>query len=167
LLILGDAAALDKSVLGGTILAGDYCFSRSADMAVKTNSSHVVALFAAALKSVSEGNLRHLFDDEDEIDAEEADALTAEQAFDENAVLYHTAIAAATALTHAPEKVTNTLFRLTSRLATAQQGRDAKAAYIELHAMTDSLPLSQRIRWVHFLAWLFASEGDGDARVIL
>lgn len=167
LLILGDAATLDKSVLGGTILAGDYCFSRSADMAVKTNSPRVVALFAAALKSVSEGNLRHLFDDGDEIDAEEADDLVTGEAFDENAVLYHTAVAAATALTHAPEKVTKTLIRLTSRLATAQQEGNAKAAYIELHAMTGSLPLSQRTRWIHFLAWRFASEGDGDARVIL
>lgn len=167
LLILGDAAELDKSLLGGTILAGDYCFSRSADMAVKTNSPRVVALFAAALKSVSEGSLRHLFDDKGGNSVEEAELLDAGKAFDENAVLYHTAITAAVALTDAPDQTMQTLLRLASSLVATQQGRNAKAAYVELDAMTAELPTRQRVRWQRLLAWLSAGEGDGDARPIL
>lgn len=50
----------DKTVTGGTILAGDYCFSQAAGMAAKTNSPKIVTIFAQALKTVSEGNLRRL-----------------------------------------------------------------------------------------------------------
>ena len=52
---------LDKTIIGSTILAGDYCFSRSAAFAAQTDNPKVVALFAAALKDVSEGHLRHVF----------------------------------------------------------------------------------------------------------
>jgi geranylgeranyl pyrophosphate synthase len=64
-LLLNDRfASADKSLLGGTILAGDYCFSQSATLAVKTENPTVVDLFSQALKITSEGNLRHLFDDD-------------------------------------------------------------------------------------------------------
>jgi len=50
----------DKSVFGSIILAGDYCFSRSAQMAVRTGSPGVVEIFAQALQRVSEGHLREV-----------------------------------------------------------------------------------------------------------
>ena len=50
-------------LLGGTILAGDFCFSQAANLAIKTENPVVVDLFSQALKVTSEGNLRHLFDD--------------------------------------------------------------------------------------------------------
>ncbi len=63
-LLLNDHfAAADKSLLGGTILAGDFCFSQAANLAIKTENPVVVDLFSQALKITSEGNLRHLFDD--------------------------------------------------------------------------------------------------------
>jgi geranylgeranyl pyrophosphate synthase len=56
----GDSS-IDKSLLGSVILAGDYCFSRSAIFAAQTNSPAVVMIFADALKAVNEGNLRQHF----------------------------------------------------------------------------------------------------------
>ncbi|MGL4648664.1 MAG: hypothetical protein ACRC1H_04595 [Caldilineaceae bacterium] len=50
--------SLDKSIVGSTILTGDYCFSRAAWLAAQTESPVVVDLFAQALKTVSEGMLR-------------------------------------------------------------------------------------------------------------
>lgn len=63
--LLGSAEApltLDRSLLGSTILAGDFCFSRSAGLAAKTDSPTVVDIFAQALQRVSEGTLRGLFE---------------------------------------------------------------------------------------------------------
>lgn len=47
-----------KSFVGSMILAGDYCFSRSANLAAFTDSPKVVAIFSEALGTVSEGQLR-------------------------------------------------------------------------------------------------------------
>jgi octaprenyl-diphosphate synthase len=55
------AAGVDRSILGSTVLAGDFCFSRSAGLAAKTGSPAIVDLFAQALQRVSEGSLRGLF----------------------------------------------------------------------------------------------------------
>ncbi|MEZ4708419.1 MAG: hypothetical protein R3A44_14500 [Caldilineaceae bacterium] len=52
----------NKTVLGSTILAGDYCFSQSAIMAACTENPTVVAIFAKALQDVSESQLRQIFD---------------------------------------------------------------------------------------------------------
>ena len=61
-LLLAEApAAIDRSLLGSTVLAGDFCFSRSAGLAAKTGSPAIVDLFAGALQRVSEGSLRRLF----------------------------------------------------------------------------------------------------------
>ncbi len=56
-----DDAPLDRSFVGSTILAGDYCFSRAAQMAAQTDHPQVVAIFALALQTVSEGLLREQF----------------------------------------------------------------------------------------------------------
>ena len=54
--------APNLTLLGSTILAGDYCFSRAAALAVRTGEAAVVEIFADALKRVSEGHLRQRFD---------------------------------------------------------------------------------------------------------
>lgn len=61
LLAPADDETLDKSLLGSTILAGDYCFSRAAVLAAGTDSPRVVEIFAQALKALSESNLRRHF----------------------------------------------------------------------------------------------------------
>ena len=55
------ADTLDKSLVGGTVLAGDYCFSQAAVAAARTNHPQVVAIFSDVLKDLSESHLRHLF----------------------------------------------------------------------------------------------------------
>lgn len=59
-----DADTLDKSLVGGTVLAGDYCFSQAAVAAARTGVPRVVAIFSELLMEVSETNLRHLFGEE-------------------------------------------------------------------------------------------------------
>lgn len=56
-----DADTLDKSLVGGTVLAGDYCFSQAAVAAAHTDNPQVVAIFSDVLKDLSESHLRHLF----------------------------------------------------------------------------------------------------------
>lgn len=55
-----------RSVTGSVILTGDYCFTRSALFAAKTNNVQVVELFSQTLKTISEGILRKLFADRGE-----------------------------------------------------------------------------------------------------
>lgn len=55
---LGQSDTVDRSLAGGTVLAGDYCFSQAAAMAARTHNPTVVALFSELLQQVSEGNLR-------------------------------------------------------------------------------------------------------------
>ena len=49
---------IDNILLGGTILAGDYCFSRAAVLAARTCHPQVVTVFAELLKEVSQANLK-------------------------------------------------------------------------------------------------------------
>jgi hypothetical protein len=58
-----DADTLDKSLVGGTVLAGDYCFSQAAVAAARTGNPQVVAIFSELLKELSEAHLRALFDE--------------------------------------------------------------------------------------------------------
>lgn len=55
-----DGQRQDKTIIGGTILAGDFYFSQAAGMAAQTDSPKVVTIFAQTLKKLSEANLRWL-----------------------------------------------------------------------------------------------------------
>lgn len=77
--------SVDRALAGGTVLAGDYCFSRAAALAALTENPKVVAIFAELLQQLSEGNLRRLF--------EESSA-----PFDEERVLYRSAVHAGATL---------------------------------------------------------------------
>lgn len=61
LLLAESPETIDRSLLGSTVLAGDFCFSRSAGLAARTGSPVIVDLFAGALQRVSEGSLRRIF----------------------------------------------------------------------------------------------------------
>ena len=52
--------SINSFLLGGTILAGDYCFSRAAVLAAHTNHPQVVMVFAELLQEVSQANLRRV-----------------------------------------------------------------------------------------------------------
>ena len=51
---------IDNVLLGGTILAGDYCFSRAAVLAARTRHPGVVTIFAELLQTLSETTLRRV-----------------------------------------------------------------------------------------------------------
>lgn len=68
---------MNKSWVGSIILAGDYCFSRSASLAAQTNNPQVVNNFAQALKQTSEGNLRRHFQAEQSSADDDAALLSA------------------------------------------------------------------------------------------
>jgi geranylgeranyl pyrophosphate synthase len=65
--LLLNAADLDRSLVGGTVLAGDYCFSRAAALAARTENPAVVAIFSELLQQLSEGHLRVIFSEGKEI----------------------------------------------------------------------------------------------------
>jgi hypothetical protein len=60
----GSDDPLNRAFIGSTILAGDYCFSRAAQMAAQTDHPRVVATFSLALQTVSEELLREQFNPE-------------------------------------------------------------------------------------------------------
>lgn len=55
-----DDSAPERSFIGSMILAGDFCFSRSAEFAANTNEPIVVSIFSDVLATISEGYLRQL-----------------------------------------------------------------------------------------------------------
>jgi hypothetical protein len=125
LLLASHAEDMDKSVMGSTILAGDYCFSHSAILAAGTESPQVVAIFAQALKKVSEGRLRHLFE-----------GLTN---YDENDDLFVAGVEAATLLAELSEAEKNSILHYCVGLSDRSQPiGDADLM---------SLPTYQQNRW--------------------
>ncbi|MCB0112771.1 MAG: hypothetical protein KDD84_01720 [Caldilineaceae bacterium] len=90
LLSAGARDSVDRALAGGTVLAGDYCFSRAAALAARTEHPQVIAIFAELLQQLSEGNLRRLFAETDE-------------PFNEEEVLYRSATHAGTTLAGLPE----------------------------------------------------------------
>ncbi|MBI1298258.1 hypothetical protein GC175_25270 [bacterium] len=77
--------SVDRALAGGTVLAGDYCFSRAAALAARTENPQVVAIFSELLQQLSEGNLRSLFGSDND-------------PFDEERVLYESATRAGATL---------------------------------------------------------------------
>lgn len=171
ILLADEAADLDKSVLGGTILAGDYCFSRSAAMAVKTENPEVVKLFSEALKRVSEGNLRDIFGLDEkgsaalEISEDVAQARGVNEPFDDDLEFFRAGVIAATVLAEQPAASAQPALDFVTQLTGAlHSSGDATAAdHINLHARITALPAYQRHRWRHLLTWLFDEQhADSD-----
>lgn len=140
LLLKQDARELDKSILGSTILAGDYCFSRSATMAVRTDTPRVVEIFSEALGTISEGVLR-LFFDEPDLD------------FSEDLVLFNTGIDAASVLLSLPDTASAHLRFLAECLnrSSTQHSNSAPCSELLDRSM---LTASQAERWALLLQWL-------------
>jgi len=133
--------ALNPSLLGSTILAGDYCFSRSASLAVRTGNQPVVEIFSNALKRVSEGHLRRLFD-------------SAGETYNEDRELFLAGIAAAAQLARWPASAQNQASRFVEMLADpATATDDASAQSAQPEEAISSLSPAQRKRWAAFLHW--------------
>lgn len=81
-------STIDKTFLGSTILAGDYCFSRASQLAAETEHPQVVAHFAQTLQALSEGLLRQEFKHTDGPSTSPSSAVAASiPSFDKDALL--------------------------------------------------------------------------------
>jgi octaprenyl-diphosphate synthase len=138
LLLKDHFAAADKSLLGGTILAGDFCFSQAANLAIKTENPLVVDLFSQALKVTSEGNLRHLFDDHS-------------PPFSDNLALCRAGVEAGMALlderSHASERLLAMVTILAESTTTGLQATINKPAFTDLNP-------AQQARMTLLATWL-------------
>jgi len=144
-IMLADTAANDpanRSLLGSTILAGDYCFSRSASLAVRTGNATVVEIFSDALKRVSEGHLRHIF-------------APATVGYNEDRELFVAGADAAMELANTPERARREITPLVALLA--ESTSLPTAATDALRILESLLDREQIERWRTFLRWRYAT----------
>lgn len=137
----GGEGAAHSSVLGSTILAGDYCFSRAAALAVRTGERVVVEIFSDVLKRISEGHLRQLLEGGD-------------ASFDEDRELFIAGADAATHLARSAPPVRSMALHLAGLLADREASE--QAAPFWNHARKELQPLLTPIqfaRWEAFLDW--------------
>jgi octaprenyl-diphosphate synthase len=86
---------------GATVLAGDYVFARAAGFAAATGSVRVIELFAEALKTIVDGELRQLFRRRDGLPSREE---YYRRIFSKTASLFTLATEASGVLMAAPEQ---------------------------------------------------------------
>ena len=128
--------SLDKSLLGSTILTGDYCFSRAAVLAVGSDSPRVVDIFAQALKAVSEGELRRQF-------AVTPTAGTAETTATDDSELLRAGVQAAAEMAQLPPQARTAAGALAAALGDGFTLRTTDAA---------ALPVALQARWAALAA---------------
>jgi geranylgeranyl pyrophosphate synthase len=136
----GSNPETDRSILGSAILAGDFCFSRAAALAVRTGSSAVVDVFAQALQRVSEGYLRHSFSEDT-------------RPFDENRELFASGTSAAGMLAgYSPLALAGvTAFGV----QVADDLRNAQLSSLQVPAsLQHLLAAPQAARWQALVLWL-------------
>ncbi|MEZ4862134.1 MAG: hypothetical protein R3C14_12530 [Caldilineaceae bacterium] len=143
----GDAA--QAAVTGGIILTGDYCFTRSAILAARTDHVQVVEHFSVALKTISEGLLRRLFQEREQTGAvSNQDGAV----YHENEDLFAAGIQSAALLADLPVATTTAISTLGRQLA---QGlvQPASVAVPPTAPFAAQLEPAQTERWLAFLAW--------------
>ncbi len=132
--------SVNRSLLGSTILAGDYCFSRSADLAVRTGNATVVEIFSDALKRVSEGHLRHIF-------------ASTEVGYNEDRELFVVGARAGMELADTPERARREIMLLVTRLAESTNLPVTATNALQMH--DNLLDRYQLERWYAFLRWRY------------
>jgi geranylgeranyl pyrophosphate synthase len=173
----GSEVTLDRSFIGSTILAGDYCFSRAAQMAAQTEHPRVVATFAQALQSVSEGLLREQFqphaqeDIEKDIDVD-IDAYAAKstmrearnsETYDDTRQLLHSGAHAAALLVDLPKGEQQQAIALSQELAShwaLHKSGTVGEEQLFLSHTPEVLPLG----WQALHRWLDHQRANGDLR---
>lgn len=189
----GGEVTLERTFIGSTILAGDYCFSRAAQMAALTDHPRVVATFALALQGVSEGFLRQQFqrgaqqssvqstqhtnagegDEQKDIDEDidkDIEAQTGNQRFqeepgsyDDTRQLLRSGAQAAALLVELPKNEEQQAIALSQELATQW------ILYKQGKAAEDQPTLNQRPemlpgRWQALYRWLNHQRANGELR---
>ena len=137
-----DEADLDRSLIGSTILAGDYCFSRAAQLAAQTDSPQVVEIFAEALKEISEMQLRDLF--ESQVDSDR----------NQTSLLIRSGILGAAQLSQLTPGETSTILTAAPEILNQPT---SPAASAEVEGLLDSFPQFQRTAWQQVVAWSAAT----------
>lgn len=140
LLTAEQPGAIDSFLLGGTILAGDYCFSRAAVLASLTSHPRVVRVFAELLKEVSQASLRRVIDGE-YVDSEEHRA-------DEREALFHSGALAGVLLAGLGEKEQGIVAGYASRLSRRKPGEAVPTPEsVSDETKVGGLPQFQRDHW--------------------
>ena len=140
----------EKSLVGATILVGDYCFSHSANLAARTDSPFVVEVFSNALKAVSEGRLRALFARE---------GAGGEASYGDQEELCRAGAQAATHLAALSPQQSQALMDVAALIGrTLDRGESPAGLYDRLDERR--VPIHQQPRWRQALAYLAADARD-------
>ncbi len=131
--------SIDSFLLGGTILAGDYCFSRAAVLAAQTRHPQVVTVFAELLQQVSQANLRRVIA-EDGVGADHT-------AFDEREALLHSGATAGALLAGLSQEEQEAVVQYAASLGRSRKRDGTKCCDAVAGATFDSLPPRQKERW--------------------
>ena len=143
-------SVMDRSFVGSAILSGDYCFSRAAQFAAATDNPRVAAIFAQALQIVSEGQLRHQFD--------QATA-GGHPDYDETGELLRSGVLAAAALVDVAPDEEASLARMSQELA--KQLFAHKPAPSSDAGLWAELAPPRHARWQTLQLWLSAQPVNG------
>lgn len=132
---------LDKSLVGGTVLAGDYCFSQAAVAAARTGNPVVVTIFSDLLKDLSEAHLRHLFQ-------------ASEGGLNEFPALFQSAGLAGAVLAGLGEAEQHAAATFATALAELYSGEEERRAGLAERLTAEAnarLVAHQQPRWLHLL----------------
>lgn len=146
-----------KTIMGGIILTGDYCFSRAAILAAQTDHVHVVELFSKALQVISEGILRNFFA---ERTSDDAAGETQGVVMNEQRELFVSGVQAAAVLAALPAPTTADLVDFAHHLAAQTPPYPISAIPARLEAIRELTPL-QQARLAAFANWL-TTHGNGS-----
>ena len=130
---------IDSFLLGGTILAGDYCFSRAAVMAARTNHPKVVTVFAELLQELSQANLRRVIVDK----SPNPNSVV----YDERESLFHSGASAGVLLAGLSEKDQESVVTYAARLGRRPPQDGTGALGAQAQENLDNMPAPQRERW--------------------
>ncbi|MCE7988872.1 MAG: hypothetical protein DYG89_47560 [Caldilinea sp. CFX5] len=147
-----------KTLMGGIILTGDYCFSRSAILAAQTDHVQVVELFSQALKAISEGILRNFFANR-EAATDSAPPNTTTR-YDERRDLFVSGVQAAAVLAALPPATRSDLVDFAHFLAGQPTPYDPAIVTANLRAIRQVTPL-QQARLAAFGEWLSQDRKTG------
>ncbi len=134
-----DPEELDRSLVGATVLAGDFYFSRASALAARTDNPQVVAIFSQLLMEVSEGNLAQAF-------------RTGPPGFSDVMAMCRAGSQAAGLLAGLPTPAQEAVTRLATALGQAVVHPDVAASIPPALFQDPALPGHQRPRWRQVLA---------------
>lgn len=138
--------SIDSFLLGGTILAGDYCFSRAAVLAAHTNHPQVVMVFAELLQEVSQANLRRV--------VSEDGYCQAPAAIEEREALFRSGASAGALLAGLTGEEREVVGRYAACLGRRGHSDGVRALGAEAAETLSNMPPRQRERWRELVASL-------------